>query len=115
MEYLQGAHQVAQKSTTVTFPCGSAVLPPPSKGNATAGAALPDRRGPERLPWMTASAITLAVAAATKAQIHRSLRRVRFSDSSAIGRVPSGRERPPSSGRKIGALCGGMSDRKSVV
>src|SRR5437868_14670332 len=101
MEYRQGAHQVAQKSTTVTFPCGSAVLPPPSKGNATAGAALPDRRGPERLPWMTASAITLAVAAATKAQIHRSLlRRVRIANSFAIGRVPCGRERPRSEARR---------------
>src|SRR3989475_11676434 len=99
MEYRQGAHQVAQKSTTVTFPCGSAVLPPPSKGNPTAGAALPDRGGPERLPWMTASATTHARAAATKAQIDSSLRRVRIADAFAIGRPPCGPERPATSRR----------------
>src|SRR3989442_5397368 len=108
MEYRQGAHQVAQKSTTVTFPCGSAVLPPPSKGNATAGAALPDRRGPERLPWMTASATTLAVAAATKAQIHRSLRRGRIANSVPTGLGPFGRVRPPSNAREISALFGAI-------
>src|SRR5512140_395632 len=98
MEKRHGPHQVAQKSTTVTFPRGSAELPPPRRCSMSGGAVIAGGSGARRLPWTIAKPTTLAVAAITSAQIHASLL-CPPSTSSAIGTYHAG-EVPLRQGRR---------------
>src|SRR4051812_41673743 len=102
MENRHGPHQVAQKSTTVTFPRGSAELPPPSRWSMSGGALFAAGSPARRLPCTMPKPTTLAVAAITRAQIPASL----FcppSTWSAIGTYHSGEGRWRQGRRKIAA------------